>query len=64
MSILPAIPVLLLGLVTVWFLWPMIVDPLRKRPEAPRVVDENDTLAEKYFERWKNTSSLGNLRQS
>ncbi len=53
MSILPAIPVLLLGLVAVWFLWPMVVDPLTRRVARTRPEVENDPLAEHLFDRWR-----------
>lgn len=59
MSILPAIPVLLLGVVTVWFLWPIVIDPFKKRSNPPHQVDDEDRLAERYFERWSRANPLG-----
>ena len=58
MSILSAIPVLLLGLVVVWFLWPMVVDPLTRRVSRPQPPNENDRLAEHLFDRWRESGSL------
>ena len=54
MSILSAIPVLLLGLVAVWFLWPVVVDPLTRRVERARDRDEKEPLAEHLFDRWRS----------
>ncbi len=31
MNILPILPVCLLGVVTIWFLWPLIADPISRR---------------------------------
>ena len=52
MSILPAIPVLLLGLIIVWLLWPVVVDPLARRFRAVRREDDHEQLAEGLFDRW------------
>jgi len=52
MSMLPAIPVLLLGFVIVWLLWPVVVDPLARRFRALRHNDDRDKLAEGLFDRW------------
>lgn len=52
MSMLPAIPVLLLGFVIVWLLWPVVVDPLARRFRAHRCNDDRDQLAEGLFDRW------------
>ncbi len=53
MSMLSAIPVLLLGFVIVWLLWPVVVDPLARRFRAARRNDERDHVAEGLFERWR-----------
>ncbi|MCV6593075.1 MAG: hypothetical protein OIF48_09000 [Silicimonas sp.] len=52
MSILAALPVLLLGIVSVWLLWPVVADPLARRLGAARGQGERDRLAERYFDRW------------
>ena len=31
MNMLSVLPVCLLGLVTLWFLWPLVVDPIARR---------------------------------
>ena len=51
MSMLPAIPVLLLGVFVVWFFWPKVIDPLAHRATRRRVNDR-DRLAETLFEAW------------
>ena len=58
MSILPAIPVLLLGLVSVWLLWPVVVDPLTRRLGRTRDRDDSDPLAEHLFNRWRDGSQM------
>jgi len=52
MSMLPAIPVLLLGFIIVWLLWPVVVDPLARRFRAYRHSDDRDQLAKGLFDRW------------
>lgn len=52
MSMLPAIPVLLLGLVVLWLLWPVVVDPLVRRFRTARRNDDRDQLVEGLFDRW------------
>lgn len=34
MNMLSILPVCLLGLVTIWFLWPLIADPIMRRLEV------------------------------
>lgn len=58
MSILPAIPVLLLGVVCVWFVWPILVDPLTARLARPRGHRERDRVAEHLFDRWSKVAPL------
>ena len=58
MSILPAIPVLLLGVVSVWFVWPVVVDPLTTRLASKRGRRERDRLAEHLFDRWSKVAPL------
>lgn len=64
MSILPAIPVLLLGVVCVWFLWPVVVDPVTMRLSARRGRGERDRLAEHLFDRWSDDAALSRADRS
>jgi len=51
MSLLSAIPVFLLAVVAIWFIWPMIVDPIA-RQFSRRSKSEPDHLAEQFFAMW------------
>jgi len=51
MSLLPAIPVVLLVIVAVWFFWPVVVDPI-VRSATRRGLGEADQLAENLFDQW------------
>lgn len=31
MNLLSILPVLMLGIVTIWFVWPMVADPIQRR---------------------------------
>ena len=57
MSMLPAIPVLLLGVFVVWFVWPKVIDPLSQHLQRRRA-DEPDRLAESLFEAWATRHHL------
>ena len=57
MSMLPAIPVLLLGVFVVWFVWPKVVDPLTARASRLRRNDR-DRLAEHLFDAWNERRQL------
>ena len=52
MSMLPAIPVLLLGLVAVWFFWPVVVDLITRHAARRGVANEHDRVAEHLFDAW------------
>ena len=63
MSMLPAIPVLLLGVFFVWFLWPTVADPLGRAIGRVRGTDDRDRLAEHLFDAWSQRRDLArNLR--
>lgn len=64
MSILPAIPVLLLGLVTFWLLWPVVVDPVARLLGRARSEDDSDPLAEDLFDRWHRGAGLARVERS
>ena len=51
MSLLPLVPVMLLVVVAVWFIWPIVVDPI-SRAATRRGLGEADQLAENLFEAW------------
>ena len=57
MSMLPAIPVLLLGIVAVWFLWPIVVDPLTRITARRNRSDDGDLLAQDLFDAWTRLSA-------
>ena len=52
MSILSAIPVLLLVVVAVWFFWPAIVDPINRLLARREKIDDRDLVAEHLFDAW------------
>jgi len=52
MSILSAIPVLLLVVVAVWFVWPAIADPISRLLARRKTVDDRDVIAEHLFDAW------------
>ncbi len=56
MDMLPLVPVVLLGIVCVWFLWPVIVDPLttHQRPLRRCGRDSADSLADGLFGVWRD----------
>ena len=58
MNILPAIPVLLLGVFAAWFFWPTFFDLIARDRSSTREVDDNDRLAEHLFERWRDGTPL------
>ena len=64
MSILSAIPVLLLGVFCVWFYWPVVVDPMTSRLVNRRHRSEHDRVAQHLFDRWTNTVSLTDVDRS
>ena len=62
MDMLPLVPVLLLGAVGVWLLWPVIVDPLTSNLRAKRraVSNHADGLADGLFGTWlENAEKVG-----
>ncbi|NNE81162.1 MAG: hypothetical protein HKN18_12920 [Silicimonas sp.] len=54
MSILPAIPVLLLVLVAIWFIWPVVVDPVSRLLARRGLSNECDRVAEHLFDAWND----------
>ncbi len=54
MDMLPLVPVLLLGAVCMWLLWPVIVDPLKTQLRGERRArsDAGETLADGLFGDW------------
>ena len=52
MSILPAIPVLLLVIVAIWFFWPLVFDPFARMLSRRGLSEERDQVAEHLFEAW------------
>lgn len=48
---LTALPVVLLTIVTVWFLWPIVVDPIT-RAKARRTDSDADQMADQLFHLW------------
>mgnify|MGYP001812448978 CR=1 FL=1 len=54
MSVLPAIPMLLLAAVAVWFIWPLIADPIARaaRPARRSLQREADRTADHLFATW------------
>lgn len=64
MSILPAIPVLLLGVFCVWFLWPVVVDPMTSRLVNRRHRGEHDRIAQNLFDRWTSNGSMPDADRS
>ncbi len=62
MDMLPLVPVVLLGVVGVWLLWPVIVDPLKENlsPERRSAADQADGLADGLFGVWReNAEKVG-----
>ncbi|MBT8415007.1 MAG: hypothetical protein KJO30_11820 [Boseongicola sp.] len=62
MDMLPLVPVVLLGAVGVWLLWPVIVDPLTSNVRAKRraAPDHADGLADGLFGVWReNAEKVG-----
>ena len=64
MDMLPLVPVVLLGAVGMWLLWPVIVDPLTSnlRAEKRAVSDHADSLADTLFGAWReNAEKVGQI---
>ena len=60
MGVLHLSPVILLGVVAVWLLWPVLVEPVQRRIRAfrrPRS-EPADVLAEGLFFRWAQEGTL------
>ena len=53
MDMLPAIPLLLLGVVVSWLIWPVVVDPIVRAIRRVGTA-ENDNLADHLFECWSD----------
>ena len=70
MGMLHLVPVMLLGAVGVWLIWPVIVDPARRALDAARQekADSSDTLADDLFRAWRaeggKTGLIEPLRRS
>lgn len=58
MDMLPLVPVLMLGAVGMWLLWPVIVDPLKIQMRSSRrnLNESADTLADGLFGVWREQS--------
>lgn len=58
MGVLPAIPVLLLSVVTVWFLWPLVADPIARvaNPARRDLKRSVDRTADHLFDAWAERS--------
>lgn len=54
MHLLPAIPVILLTVVAVWFFWPVVVDPIARFLARRSFPGDADALSELLFEAWGN----------
>lgn len=61
MSVLPALPVLLLVLVVVWFFWPVVVDPIARAVTRRALRSEADRVAEHLFETWSEQGGATGL---
>lgn len=62
MDMLPLVPVVLLGVVGVWLLWPVIVDPLTSNMRAKKRAEHGraDGLADGLFGVWlENSEKVG-----
>ena len=62
MDLLPLVPVVLLGIVGVWLMWPVIVDPLKTnlRGDSRARRDRSDGLADGLFGVWlENAEKVG-----
>lgn len=55
MHVLSAIPVILLAVVAVWFLWPVVADPIARLSARRSFPGDADTLSELLFEAWGNS---------
>jgi hypothetical protein len=64
MSVLSAIPLLLLGVFCVWFLWPIVVDPMRSRLANRRYRSEHDRMAQNLFDRWTSAGPIPDADQN
>ena len=47
--LLDLIPIVLLGIVTVWFFWPNLTDFFQPRVEKPDLRQDADHLADRFF---------------
>lgn len=58
MDMLPLVPVVLLGVVSVWLIWPVIVDPLTRhaRTSKRKLPETADSLADGLFGAWLEES--------
>jgi len=63
MDMLPLVPVVLLGAVGVWLLWPVIVDPLKAnlRVDMRGGSESADSLADGLFGAWRDQSEKVDL---
>ncbi|MBT8459220.1 MAG: hypothetical protein KJN60_06110 [Boseongicola sp.] len=67
MDMLPLVPVVLLGVVGVWLLWPVIVDPLTTNLRAKKraASDHAEGLADGLFGVWlENAEKVGVIEPS
>ena len=55
MDMLPLVPVLMLGAVCVWLMWPVIVDPIKAHMRAARRanLESAESLADGLFGVWR-----------
>ena len=58
MGLLPAIPVLLLVAVAIWFFWPIVIDPIMRASVSGRrdFDDDADQTANLLFDAWAERS--------
>ena len=64
MDMLPLVPVVLLGIVSVWLIWPVIVDPLTRytRASKRKLPETADSLADGLFGAWlENSEPVGRI---
>lgn len=53
MAVLPAIPIVALGLVAVWFFWPTVADPVLRAFTGRRAFKSDaDSTADDLFRAW------------